>query len=64
MNANYAEIYRVGNLETKFQQVPLVQFFWIYYNIVVKHQQFQFTKEKKKILGKNKKKSHFTIEIA
>ena len=26
MNANYAEIYRVGNLETDFQQVPLVQF--------------------------------------
>ena len=26
MNANYAEIYRVGNLETDFQQVPLIQF--------------------------------------
>ena len=26
-NANYAEIYRVGNLETDFQQVPLVQLF-------------------------------------
>ena len=27
MNAKYAEIYRVGNLKTDFQQVPLVQFF-------------------------------------
>ena len=26
MNANYAEICRVGNLEADFQQVPLVQF--------------------------------------
>ena len=27
MNANFAEICRVGNLEADFQQVPLVQFF-------------------------------------
>ena len=27
MNANYAEIYRVGNLEASFQYVPLVHFF-------------------------------------
>ena len=27
MNANYAEICRVGNLEADFQQVPLVKFF-------------------------------------
>ena len=27
MNANYAEICRVDNLEAYFQQVPLVQFF-------------------------------------
>ena len=27
MNANYAEICRVGNLEPGFQQVPLDQFF-------------------------------------
>ena len=27
MNANYAEICRVGNLEADFQQVPLVHFF-------------------------------------
>ena len=28
MNANYAEICRVGNFEADFQQVTLVQFFW------------------------------------
>ena len=27
MDANYAEICRVGNLEADFQQVPLAQFF-------------------------------------
>ena len=38
MNANYAEICRVGNLEADFQQVRLVQFFWKFYNIIVKLQ--------------------------
>ena len=38
MNANYAEICRVGNLEADFQQVSLVQFFWNFHKIVVKHQ--------------------------
>ena len=38
MNANYAEICRVGNLEADFQQVLLVQFFWNFHNIIVKHQ--------------------------
>ena len=38
MNANYAEIRRVGNLEADFQQVPFVKFFWKFHNIVVKHQ--------------------------
>ena len=38
MNANYAEICRVGNLEADFQQVPLVHFFSNFHNIVVKHQ--------------------------
>ena len=28
MNANYAEICRVGNLEADFEQVPLVHFFF------------------------------------
>ena len=38
MNANYAEICRVGNLEADFQQVPLVQIFWNFHNIIMKHQ--------------------------
>ena len=38
MNANYAEICRIGNLEADFQQVALVQFFLIFNKIVVKHQ--------------------------
>ena len=29
MASNYAEICRVGNLEADFQQVPLVQFFFL-----------------------------------
>ena len=37
MKQNDAEICRVGNLEPDFQQVPLVQFFRNYHNIVVKH---------------------------
>ena len=36
MNANYADIYRVGNLEADFQQGMLVQFFWKFHNTVVK----------------------------
>ena len=46
MNANYAEICRVGNLEADFQQVRLVQFFWNFHNIIVKLQKFKFSKEK------------------
>ena len=38
MNANYAEICRVGNLETDFKQIILVQVFWNFHNIVVKRQ--------------------------
>ena len=37
MNANYAEICRVGYLEADFLQVPLDQLFWNFHNIVVKH---------------------------
>ena len=29
MNANYAEMCRVGNLEADFQHVPLVHFFFL-----------------------------------
>ena len=46
MNANYAEICRVGNLEADFQQVWLVQFFLNFHNIIVKLQTFKFSKEK------------------
>ena len=42
----YAEICRVGNLEADFQQILLVQFFWNFYNIVVKHEWFKFNQEK------------------
>ena len=38
MNANYAEICRVGNLKSVCQQVLLVQFFWNFHNIAAKHQ--------------------------
>ena len=37
MNAYYAEIYRVGNLEVDFQQVSLF-IFSNFHSIVVKHQ--------------------------
>ena len=36
MNENYTEICRVGELKAIFQQVPLVQIFWNFLNIVVK----------------------------
>ena len=64
MNANYEEIYRVGNLEADFQQVTLVQFFLKFYNIVVKHQ-FNLSREKLKIFSLTKiSKNHLIIEIA
>ena len=46
MNANYAEICKVGNFEAAFQQVLLVHFFWNFHNIFVKHQCFKFNEEK------------------
>ena len=42
MNAIYAEICRAGNLEADFQQVMLVEFFWNFHNIDVKHKLFKF----------------------
>ena len=44
MNADYAEICRVGNLEADFQQI--LQFFWYFHNIIVKDQWFNISKEK------------------
>ena len=66
MNENYAEICRVGNLEADFQQVSLVQFFWNFHNIVVKHHYFSNSakKSKKYLLRQKFQKNHFTIEIA
>ena len=46
MDVNSAEICWVGNLEADFQQVSLVQFFWNFHSIVVKHQQLKFSKQK------------------
>ena len=37
MAAYYAEMGRVGKL-AGFQQVPFVQIFWKFHNIVLKHQ--------------------------
>ena len=37
MAANYAEIGRVGKLKVGFLQVLLVQIFWNFHNIVMKH---------------------------
>ena len=48
MNANYADICRVGKLETDFQQILLVHFFlkFSHNNVVVTHQLLKFSKEK------------------
>ena len=51
MNANYAEIIRVDDLELDFQQVSFVHFFWNVHTIVVNHQKFIFSKEKQKIFS-------------
>ena len=64
MNAYFAEICRVGNLEADFQQVPLVHVFWNFHNIVVKHQYNSAKKSKKKISKTKTQKNNFTIEIA
>ena len=37
MNANYAELCRVGNLEVDFKQASFVQFFLKFLQFVVKH---------------------------
>ena len=72
MNAKYAEIFRIDNLEAK--QAPLVQFFWnsakkskkkksIFSDKNAKNKQTKKKKKKKKKTNKPKTK-HFTIEIA
>ena len=66
MNANYAEICRVGKLKTGFQQVRN------FHNIVVKRPLFKFSKKKKKkkkkkakkyVLRQKLKKKSLTVEI-
>ena len=65
MNANYAEICRVGNLEADFQQVPLAQFFLKFSQYCCETSIIQILQRNLKIifLIKNSK-NHFTIEIA
>ena len=48
MKPNHAEICRVGKLEPNFQQLPLVQFFLNFHNIVLKRQYSLRQKLKKK----------------
>ena len=56
MNANYAEICIVGNLEGDFQQVPLVQFFWIFVILLWNINNSNSAKKKKKKKKEKKKK--------
>ena len=46
MAANYAEIGRVGKLEADFQQISVVESLRNFYNIVVKNEQLNISKEK------------------
>ena len=48
MSAKYAKIDRVGSLNEDFQQVPLVQTFWNFPNIVMEHQWFNEWRNAKK----------------
>ena len=38
MAAKYAKNDRVGSLDAGFQQVPLIEIFWNFHNIVMEHQ--------------------------
>ena len=54
MNANYAEICRVGNLEADFQPSPLIHFFWNFQTSKIK---IQRRKIKNIFLDKTSQKS-------
>ena len=56
------KIERVGILDAGFQQVPLVQNFWNFYNIVMEHQWFKISAEMQKIISIKifPKNIHFT----
>ena len=58
INANYVEICKVGSLEADFQQVPLVQFFWNFYNIFLWNSYYSNSAKKGKtiFLDENSKK--------
>ena len=65
MNAGYAEICRVDNLEVDFQQVLLVQFFWNLKILLWNNNYLNSGKKSKKYFLRQKSpKNHFTIEIA
>ena len=68
MNANYAEICRVSNLEGDYQLIPLVHFSEISTILLWNINNSKSAKNSKKeilFLDKNlKKKNHVTIEIA
>ena len=61
MNANYAEICRVGNLEADFQQVPLVHFFSEIFTML---RNIDNLNPAKKIKNISETKNPLTIEIA
>ena len=52
MAAKCAKIDRVDSLDTGFQQVPLIQNFWNFHNIVMEHQYFKASEEKQKSIFK------------
>ena len=54
MSGKYAEIGRVGKLEAGFQQVPFVQNFRNFHNIVMEHLLFKIGKEKQKMFSNKK----------
>ena len=56
---------RVGSLDTGFQQTLFVSNFWNFHHIVMEHQWFKMSEEKKKMFSNNFFPTiQFTIEIA
>ena len=66
MAAKYAKIDRVDTFDADFQQVPLVQNFWNFPNIVMDHQWFKIRNKKSKqnFFNNIYPKLQFTIDIA
>ena len=62
--AKYAQINRIGSLDARFQQVPLVQNFLNFLCIVTEHQYFKVSEKKQKIFfNKTNPKIQFTITL-